>query len=137
MKTNLDTFFKMDEEVEKTGVWFNISDTVGFLIKPFRPSNPNVKRAMASYFKPYARQIEMGTMDPRDEREVMAKVFVNSSLVDWKGVEIDGKLTPFSKDVAVQFLTGLEPLFETLMTHAQDFKNYKQEEEDREELGNS
>jgi hypothetical protein len=127
MKSNLDKFFKTDKGLEKSGVWLTISDEVGFLVKPFRPENPAMKQAMATHFKPVARQMELGTLDVEKEREIMVKLFVQVSLVDWKGVEIEGKITPFSKDVAVPFLTGLPDLYKTLMEHAQDFRNYQEE----------
>ena len=130
MKSNLDKFFKTDKDLEKTGVWLTISDDVGFLVKPFRPENPAMKQAMATHFKPVARQMELGTLDPEKEREIMAKLFVQVSLIDWKGIEIDGQPTPFAKDVAIKFLIGLPDLFKTLMEYAQDFRNYQPEGEE-------
>ena len=138
MKTNLDHLFKTNSTMEEEGNWFNLSDDIGFRMRRFNDTNPNVRKALATYFKPYARQIEMGTMDPAKEREIMVKLFVNSSMIDWRGVEIDGKATPFSKEVAVKFLLGLPDLFQSLMAYAQDFKNFQAEDEgSKEELGNS
>lgn len=138
MKTNLDKFFKTDKEVEKTGVWFNLSDETGFLVKPFKASNPAVKSAMAVHYKPYARQVQLDAVDDAKAREIMTKVFVQACLVDWRGVEIDGVVTPFSKEKAVEFLFELPELFNTLMEHASDYRNYKEEfTEGREEVGNS
>lgn len=130
MKSNLDKFFKTDKSLEKSGVWLTISDEVGFLVKPFRPENPAMKQAMATHYKPVARQMELGTLDPEKEREIMAKLFVTASLVDWRGVEIDGEVVPFSREVAVPFLVGLPDLFKTLMDYAQDFRNYQPEGDD-------
>lgn len=131
MKTNLDSIFKTDEDLEKDGVWFTVSDKTGFLVKPFRPSNPQVKAAMAAHYKPYARQIEMGTLDDKKAQEIQVKIFVGSCLVEWRGVEIDGKDTPYSKDVAIPFFMGLPELFNALWAYCGDFKNY------REDVGNS
>lgn len=135
MKTNLDKIFKTSAVIEKSGVWLDISEETGFLVRPFNKNNPNIKSAMAVHFKPHQRQIEMGTLDPSKEAEINAKVFVNSCLIDWKGVEIDGVDTPFSKEVAIKFLVSLPELFETLMSYAQDYKNYQEIED--ETLGNS
>lgn len=139
MKTNLDGIFKTDSKMEEEGNWFNISDEIGFLLRRFNDSNPNVRKAMATYFKPYARQIDMGTMDPAKEREIMVKLFVNSSMINWKGIEIEGKAAEFSTTLAVKFFLGLPDLFETLMKYAQDFRNFKLEEDEgsKEDLGNS
>jgi len=130
MKTNLDKFFKTDANLEKEGVWFEISDDVGFLLKPFKETNPKVKAMMAAHYKPFARQIELGTLETGKQLEIQAKLFVGACLVDWKGVEIDGKIVEFSPEVAVPFFLALPDLFHTLWAHCNDFKNY------REDLGN-
>lgn len=131
MKSNLDSFFKTSEDLEKNGVWFDISDEVGFLIRPFKASNPRVKAALALYYKPYARQIDLGTLELAKQQEINIKLFVNVCLVDWKGIEIDGQKADHGQENAVKLFTLLPALFDTLWKHANDFSNYK------EELGNS
>ncbi len=130
MKTNLDKFYKTDENHEKNGVWFDISDDVGFLVRPFKMTNPRVKAAMATHYKPYARQVELGTLDSDKQQEINIKLFMDVSLVDWKGVEIDGKLVEFTKENGLKLFLMLPDLFEALWKHAHDFSNYK------EDLGN-
>lgn len=137
MKTNLDSLFDTDPHHEKEGVWLKFSETIGFRIKPFKASNPQVKKAMSTHFKPYARMIENGTLEDRKEREVMAKVFVAASLVDWRGIIIDGQETPFDKELAIKMLTDKEALFEQLFSYAQDFKNFKIDQDELDALGNS
>ena len=137
MKSNLDSLFKTDKEVEKTGAWFNITETTGFLVRPFNMNNQQIKAAHARHFKPFAHQIEHGTLDSVKEREIYTKIFVGACLVDWKGVEIDGKEVKFEKEIAVKFLMELPELFQTLMKHAEDFKNYKIDFAAKEQVGNS
>lgn len=125
MKTNLDTLFKTDQKLEKDGLWFEIESIgAGFLMRPFKGTNPNVKSAMAQLYKPFAKQIEMGTLGGDKEREILIKLFCRVSLIDWKGIEIDGKIVEYSEAVAIPFFVGLPDLFDTLWTHCQDFKNY-------------
>ena len=132
MKTNLDKFFKTDSDLERDGVWFEISDDIGFLIRRFGGKNSDrVKLALAKYHKPYTRQIEKGTLDPQKETELMTKAFVESCMIDWKGVEIDGESVPFSQETAFKFFLELPELLSELFNHANDVNSYK------EELGNS
>lgn len=132
MKSNLDKFFKNSEELESKGIWMEISEDVAFLVKRFGGFNEtSVKAALAKHYKPYARQVENKTLDPKKEKEIMLTVFSKACLVDWKGVEIDGAKTPFSQEAAVPFLLALPELAEALIAHASDSKNY------REDLGNS
>jgi hypothetical protein len=125
MKTNLDQFFKTNEDLEKNGRWFEITGDIGFLVRPFKATNPKVKAAMAAHFKPYARQIELGTLDDKKSFEINVRLFIESCLVDWRGVEIDGQAVPFAPDVALKFFEGLPDLFHTLWAHCNDFKNYR------------
>jgi len=132
MKTNLDKYFKTNANFEKDGIWFEISEEVGFLIRRFGGKNAEkVKLAIAKYHKPYARQIEKGTLDPGKENKIMVRAFVESCLVNWKGIEIDGEATEFSIEKAVEFFVGLPDLASELVAYASDIDNYK------EELGNS
>lgn len=137
VKSNLDSVFKTDKAVEETGVWFNIDSKTGFLIRPFSAANPTIKAAMAKFFKPYAYQIDHGTLDAEKEREISVKVFVHACVVDWKGVEIDGKEVAFDKESAIKLFVSLPELYKTLMRYAEDFRNYKVEDPaDKEIVGN-
>ena len=132
MKTNLDQFYKTDRTLEKEGIWIMISDDVGFLVRRFGGANADrMKQAMAKHYTPYASQVNKGTIDPQKETEIMATAFVESCLVDWKGVEIDGEIAPFEQDVAIKFLISLPELTNELIEQAQKVENFK------EELGNS
>lgn len=131
MKSNIHKFFKNNEALESEGIWFTLSDEIGFKLARFGGANSvRIKSALAKHYKPYAKQVETGTLEATKERQIMAKVFVEACILDWKGVEIDGKITPFSKEVALDFFLELPELTETLIAYANDAKNY------REELGN-
>lgn len=132
MKTNLDKVFKNDSKSENDGIWFNVNEQTGFLVRRFGGFNsPKIKPALAKYYKPYARQVEAGTLSAEKENEIITRVFVEACLIDWRGVEIDGKETPFEKELAVKFFCSLPELAETIIGYSQDSKNY------REDLGNS
>ena len=132
MKTNLDKFFKTNSELEKDGVDFAIDDTTSFKIRRFSSQNPKVKAAMAAYYKPYAKQVEMGTLPPEKTNEITMKLFVDCCLVSWEGIlDETGKAIEFNKENALKLFKELPDLFETLWKHANSFENYK------EELGNS
>jgi uncharacterized coiled-coil DUF342 family protein len=132
MKTNLDKLFKTDTKMESEGIWMMISETTGFLVRRFGGSNEHrVKAAMARHYKPYARLIQNDTLPKEKEDELLTRIFVESCLMDWKGVEIDGKDTSFEKETAVGFLLALPELRSSLQSYATDSQNYK------EDLGNS
>jgi len=128
MQTNLDKFYKTNQSLEKSGIWIMITDDIGFLVRRFGGANSDkIKVALAKYHKPYARQIEKGTLGADKETELMTKAFVESCMIDWKGVEIDGKETEYSVDVAVDFFTNLPELANEILVQAQTVDNFKEE----------
>lgn len=131
MKTNLDSIFKTDEGLEQEGVDFAINETTSFRVRHFAATNPRVKAAMATHYKPFARQVELGTLDQKKNDEITVRLFIDVCLVSWKGVEIDGKEVELTKENATALFTRLPKLFDALWKHANDFSNY------REDLGNS
>jgi len=140
MESNLDSMFKTNKTLEKEGVDFVIREEnkeekigeISFRVRRFNASNPRVKAAMAAYYKPYARMIELGTLPQDKTDEINIKLFVDVCLVSWAGVEDkNGAPIEFSKDNAIKLLKGLPDMFDTLWKYANDFANYK------EELGNS
>jgi hypothetical protein len=131
MKTNLDSLFKTNDKFESDGIWFELKEGVGFLVRRFGGlNNTKMKAAMTKHYKPYIRQIQLGELDPRIERKILIKLFVDSSLIDWKGIEIDGKDTVYNPEIAVSFFEELPELFDALTKYSQDYSNFK------EELGN-
>lgn len=131
MKTNLDKFYKTNPELEQNGVDFAIDDKVSFKIRRFNSQNPRVKAAMAAYYKPFSRQIEMGTLPQEKGDEITMKLFIDVCLAGWTGVEDDaGKPIEFTKENALKLFKSLPDLFSTLWGYANSFESYK------EDLGN-
>jgi len=131
MKTNLDKIFKTDHELESEGIWFEIEKDVAFRIKRFGGVNKNdVAKKLADYQKPYSRQIQMGTMDQGILEEMQLKVFIETSVVDWKGITVEEKEIPFTRESCLELLKALPDLTDTLVAYSSDSSNY------REQLGN-
>lgn len=131
MKTNLDKFFKTDENLEKNGLWMDLDSKTGFLVRHLGQNNPRVKAAFAQHYKPFARQIELGTLESEKNTEIQQKLFIDICLADWKGVEVDGKELTCTPENAAKLFKRLPALFETLWKYATDYTNYK------EDVGNS
>lgn len=132
MKTNIDKLFKTDATLERDGVDFALDDKTSFRVRRFNSQNPRVKAAMASHYKPFARQVELGTLPQEKSTEITMKLFIEVCLASWAGVEDEkGEAIECNKDNALRLFKSLPDLFETLWKHANDFANYK------EDLGNS
>lgn len=132
MKTNLDSLFKTDSSLEKDGVWFDVSSDISFHLRRFGGSNAQkVNQSMAKYHKPYAKLIESNRLGIEETNLVMAKVFVDSCLISWKGVkDEEGNDLPYSFDNAVKLFTALPELFNALFKYCSEMESFK------EDLGN-
>lgn len=139
MKSNLDSLFKTDKGQELSGVWFLVTETAGFLVKRWGGANSKeIQKKLAKYYKPHARLIESGAMEEATARKILLKVFVESCIMDWKGIEIDGEIRKFDKTLVVDFLMELPDLADALIQYAGDISNFKEEDsEGLEEMGNS
>lgn len=132
MKTNLDTVFKTNKLSEKEGQWFDVTDEISFFMKRFGGTNSqSVKAAMAKHYKKYAKMVQAGTLPASKEQEILYKAFIESSMISWKGVEIDGELKDYSDDDCLKLFLELPDLADTLIDYASNFDSFK------EDLGNS
>jgi len=135
MKTNLDGLYKTNVKEEKEGIWMEVTDGVAFHLRRFGGGNSDrVKQSLARHHKPHARRIESGTLSAKKENEIMAMVFVDACLIDWKGVEVDGKKQDCTKDNAVNFFTSLPELLNDLFAYSTASESFK---DDLEAVGNS
>ncbi len=133
MKTNFDTRYKTNPQLENAGVWFAFPDCgAEFLVKRFGGANaPDVKKKMAKYYKPYAKQIEMNLFPEDKAKDIMIRIFVESCILDWKGIEINGEQKEFDVETCIELFKHLPELCDQLTELATDSVSY------REELGNS
>jgi len=133
MKTNLDSLFKTNKQLEQSGVWFRISPETRFLLRRVGGDNPHYSEAMAKYHKPHAKMIELNTLSDNMKVEILAKIFCDACLVSWEGVEIDGQMVECNFENGVKLFKQLPDLFDTLFKEASKLDSYKESVQD---LGN-
>lgn len=135
MKTNLSSLYSTDKEVEKNGKWFEIAEGVSFKMKRFGGANANkIAEVRARYFKPYVRQIKNNTLDKALQQELFVKVFVDTCMCDWKGLEDDEGVINYSRENAITLFTTTPDLFDELLDMSMEMGEFKEGNED---LGNS
>lgn len=132
METNLDSFFKTSKTKEQEGTWFPVTKDVQFKMKRFGGWNSKeIQKVVAAHHAPHSKQLALGILSEEKERQLHTKAFVESTIVDWSGIIIDGEAVPFSVELAVQTLVEMPDLLEALIKEASDKDNFK------EDLGNS
>lgn len=134
MVTNLHALYKTDNNLETNGIWLALGEGAEFLVRRFGGANgTKIKKLSAIYHKPYARLIELGNLPEEKEREIYINIFVESSLLDWKGVKDEkGEDIPFSQEKAKEIFAQLPTVFDIIVEHASNSNNYKEAED----LGN-
>lgn len=125
--------FGTNEELENKGIELTVSENkdgtpVKFYVARAGKSNKKYQKALETTFKPYRRQIQLGTMSEETATALMTEVFATTILKGWENVRgKDGKDIPFNKDNAVMLLTALPDLYETLSSAASDAANFRDE----------
>lgn len=129
MATRLYDAYKTSGSAEQTGVWVPLA---GARFKLARMGGSNVKfqRALSAATRPHLREIQLGMADEKALEEIMLKVFIDTILLDWDGVEDPDSLDeppaslPFNKDNAKRILSDLPDLYNQLREQAQSFANF-------------
>lgn len=83
---------------------------------------------MTQYYKPFASAIQRGALSEEKSKEILTKIFVDSCILDWKGVKDENdKEIEFSKEKCVELLLSLPDLKYTLEEECSKTSNYKDE----------
>lgn len=115
------------------GVWVDFGGS-RFLIA--HTSSIKFQRELARLQAPFRKQIEKGTMDPEDTRNVVCKALAATILKDWENVKDEqGNELPYSKSVGEIALKTNEELREFVQEFSTELSNFRQSE--TEEKGKS
>lgn len=134
--------FKTDTSSEVEGIEVTYPANDDGTIPTFRlarmgGANKKYQRELERRTRPYARQMQNGTMSGEKADEVFLDVFIRTVLLGWDNVQdIAGKVVPFSQAAAKTLLTDLPDLYDDLVERAKNMTLF-QIEERREEAGNS
>lgn len=125
--------YKSDETLEKGGVLVQYGFTddnrpIAFRIARAGGANASYAKRVEAKVKPYRRQIQTETIDPKVAEKLMMEVFVETVLLGWENVQDEaGKDLPFSKDNAIKLFTDLPDLYKDLQEQAGKASLYRAE----------
>lgn len=127
MKTNLDALFKTDPKLELDGQDCPIAEGVSIRVRRLNANNPKTKAAMATWHKPYARQIEMGTLPKEKQDEILMGLFIDMCLVSWEGIlDENDKPIECNPKNALDLFKRLPVVFDAVYQFSQNYENYKE-----------
>lgn len=123
-----------DPTLEDEGAWEDLGG--GSRIKVARRGNPKYKAELQRLLKPYARQLEYGTMDEEVARKLMGRAMSRGLLTDWE-IEGEGPYTPERGEEVLndRRYVGLRQLVDKMADDEERFRA-RRLEEDAQSLGN-
>lgn len=130
---NLYKMFKTDEHYEKEGIDLIYGDNSKgnqIRIKVARAGGANVKyaKALERRTKPYRRQIQNETIDPKFAEQLIMETFAESVILGWDGVEDEeGNDMPFSFENCIKLFTDLPDLWADVQAQSQKVALFRQE----------
>lgn len=125
--------FKTDADLENNGIVLEYgknSKDAEMEIRIARAGGGNTKFAklLEQKLKPYRRQMQAGTMDPKRAEQIMAEVYAEAVILGWKNIEDElGNDLPFTRDNVIKVLTDLPDLFADIQEQSQKVALFREE----------
>ncbi len=125
--------FGVDKKKEVDGVWEDITEDVR--VKIARMGNPNYQKEIARLMKPHRRAVRRGTVDDSVIEKCVTQAMARTVLLDWEGIEEDGKKVLYSFDEARRLLTEYKEFRDQVSEIASELETF-QDNEDEETVKN-
>ena len=113
--------FKTDSSEEQRGVrvQYGVNDRTGLpivvILARAGGSNTRFSKVWERLTKPYRRQIETETIDPKISADLMRRLYAEAVVLDWENVDnADGEELPFSVDNCVKIFEDLPDWFDDI-----------------------
>jgi hypothetical protein len=97
-------------------------------------ANKKYAQAISNKMKPYARKVQLGTMEEALAYRLLVEAYAEAIVIGWEGVTgKDGKPLPFTKENCITLFMDLPDLFADVRGQAENAAAFKvvQEEEDQ------
>lgn len=119
--------YTTDTEAETgEGITLDYGDMGKITIHRAGGSNRKFINYVTAKMKPYNRQVQAGTMDPKLGVQLSADIYAKTVIIGWEGVRgRDGEVLPFTYDNVVKLLIDLPELFNDIQAAAQDAANFR------------
>ena len=120
--------FGTNQDKEKEGAWIYYDEELAFKVKRLSERNKPYMIAVERI----ERQLRRKAIKESEADKSLVRIFVDHSLLDWKGVEKDGEPLPFTKENAIWLLTNPNwpDFFKDLLSKAHDNEYFKELEKE-------
>ncbi len=110
------TYIETDPTLEKDGVEVELGDGASIVVRPLK--NEAFKKYLNELLKPHERKIQQKRMDSKLQDDLTRKAISKHVLIDWKGIEVDGKKVKYSPQAAEELMIRFEDFQEDVITAA-------------------
>ena len=120
--------FETDETMEQQGIVVDFGPYGEFKVARASGSNIKYSETVKRYNKPYQKMLKRGTMPEKLARQVLAKVYAESIVLNWKRViGRDGKEIPYTTQNVVKVLLDLPDLFSQIVIESLNAELYRKD----------
>jgi len=123
---DLTKLFKTDEKLEISGVWEDVGN--GIRVKVARFNNTAHKRVMEQLMKPHQHAMRTKSMSEEVAEKLLVKGMAKTILLDWEGVEVDGKPIQHSVKNAEQILSDFKDFRDLISNISTSMEIYRIQE---------
>jgi polyhydroxyalkanoate synthesis regulator phasin len=125
---DLTSKYGTDLALEEDGEWVDYGD--GVKVKVARWGNQSFMKRMEALQKPHRYMIDRGSLPPETDKKIVDTLIAEAIIIDWEGVELDGKKLPHTIDNALTVLAreDLKDFRRDIVTAAQAVETYRVKE---------
>lgn len=113
------------KEIE--GAWIDLGE--GASLKVARLGNKENRALIQKLTAPHRVALRNGKLGDDVIERITIEAMAATILLDWKGIELDGKALPYSRENAIKLLTEYKDFREQVSAFAADIALFQDEEE--------
>ena len=126
MVLDLGKIFSSNDEKEEEGVWEDFGDGAGLLIASSH--NKRFQKMFRKIPNGIRAQMNNGSLHDDIARGLMAGIFAETLLLDWRKMSDEGKELIYSKEEAKKFLLKYKHFANFVWERAEDQSRFRDEE---------
>ena len=128
---DLKKHFEVDKALEEEGAWFDVGD--GGRLKIARRNNRRYREHLRRLTRGKEQQLRLNVLPEAAAEEMLVKALAGCVLLDWKGIEIDGKEVQYSEATAAEFMRAYPDFRELVDALADDIEAFRQSQDEEAE----
>lgn len=115
--------YRTDRAAEEEGVWIDLDDQT--TVRVARSNSKRFAEALNKHRKPHRQAIRSGTLPEETADAIVIGAIADAVLLDWKGLQEDGKEVPATLENRVRVLSQYPDFRNVVAELAADMANFR------------